>query len=174
MIYRRAVAQQCMKRLQCARSQWWVGNMLGPNENYLNKGPGFLDPRWDGLHPGSSWSAAPACHAVYASLSCTEVRLGLTPQTAGMAQARWHTQKHPLVLLPGMLFAPANALPVAPTSRSILQHCEPWRITGYCWRRRRHTSHIPRIWNQLPSTPLPAVQLCHCCPLWGHMGLQQH
>ena len=36
----------------CARSQWWVGYMLNPNENYLNKGPGFLDPRWDGSHPG--------------------------------------------------------------------------------------------------------------------------
>ena len=34
-----------------ARSQWWVGYLLGANANYLSKGPGFLDPRWGGPRP---------------------------------------------------------------------------------------------------------------------------
>ena len=38
--------------LAMRRSQWWVGYLLGPNESYLNKGPGFLDPRWPGLRLG--------------------------------------------------------------------------------------------------------------------------
>ena len=42
IVYMRdALAMRC--------SLWWVGYMLGPNESYLNKGPGYLDPRWPGL-----------------------------------------------------------------------------------------------------------------------------
>ena len=38
--------------LTTRRSQWWVGYLLGPNESYLNKGPGYLDPRWAGVRLG--------------------------------------------------------------------------------------------------------------------------
>ena len=31
-----------------ARSLWFVAYLLGANQNYLSKGPGFLDPRWSG------------------------------------------------------------------------------------------------------------------------------
>lgn len=44
-----------------ARSQWWVGYLLGANANYLTKGPGFLDPRWGGPLPASPRACSSPC-----------------------------------------------------------------------------------------------------------------
>ena len=60
-----------------ARSQWWVGYMLGANENYLTKGPGSLDPRYEGSHPGS-----PCCFRTGSNPCCGSAALPCSQQAA--------------------------------------------------------------------------------------------